>query len=221
METTKNFLISLTQSPILTRQLHRLTLGLTLLLFIVTILTPTFTLVPIYLATETFSSQSSPTWWTSTFLKAYAQYLNDLASQEIGEMTYVFCCAQTSYYDFSSKDASIGVGPAPVYSIVVSGSNISVNKQRGNSQGLIITNTSINRTSYTSNVAAPIVPEATPNQNLTIEKLIERFWWPPIDAVRLVYLLLCAGAVLLGAFSIGLGTWQRKKACRMLETNLL
>jgi hypothetical protein len=199
--------------------LQKLTLGFTLLLLVVTLLTPTLTLVPAYLAARSFSPQASPAQWISQFLKSYAQYLNELASRDTGEMTYVFCCAQTSYYGFSNKDATITVGPAPVFSIVVSGANISVNKQRGNSQGLIITDQPSATSGQALNVAANVLPQLTQNQSLSTEKLVERFWWPPIEAVRVAYLALCAIALFLGAFSIGLSRWQGQRNDTEIEAN--
>jgi len=203
------------------RWLNKCATLLTFLLVLVTVLTPTFTLVPIYLAVRAFSVNASSGDGASGFLRSYAQYLNELASEDESEMTFVFCCTETTYYGWSSKDSAIAVGPAPVYSIVITGRGISVQPQWGNDRGLIVSNASMK-----ASLSAPLtasVADAEANSEThknSLERVARRLWWPPIEAVRMVYVTVCFAAVAVGLLALALSGFYRKQQ-RKISLELL
>lgn len=166
--------------PRFLRSLNLLTTLLTVSFLFVTLLSPTFTIMPVYLAARALSQAASVDDWASQFLSSYMDQLSFIVPLPLG--------------DTSSLSIPVQVHPSVFRNSSGNLSTFTVS-QRGNF--LIIS----------KGKNTPDSPDNLEQKSWTY--FVERFWWPPIEAVRIAYLTLSIFAGFMGIFMLVLSGRRR------------
>ena len=186
------------QTKVLHR-LNRLTTVLVISFFVVTLLTPTFTIVPIYFAVQATSPASSVEDWVSRFIASYTEHLNKLVGNQESNFSSFSIPIQIQFvkppYSTPSYSTSTWTNLPSLITI----------KNQGNFSML----------SKISTINPPDDSDKSNTEKKSLAYWAERFWWPPIDAVRIAYLALGILAGLIGVLTLFMSGHRRRELRRL------
>jgi len=168
--------------PKFLRSLNLLTTLLTVSFLFVTLLSPTFTIMPVYLAARALSQAASVDDWASQFLNSYMDQLSIIVPLPRGDIGSLSVPVQG--YPSVFRNSS---GNFPTFTVSQRGNFLIVSKGKN----------------------TPDSPDNPEQKSWTY--FVERFWWPPLEAVRTAYVTLGILAGLMGMFLLILSGPRRQE----------